>query len=218
VAEDPDLSDEGKEKKIADIHNRLGPKIERDAQNAREKAQKLAKQYAERAIPMPGGSMAGSSIKDAAELSAIQNEAATIAEQAKSGNLADKIQARTGKRPKNISDGSNRTLDNLQAFYGEALEGSGFEAKIQAHATLRAAQKLGIHPEAVYEPFMEDRHKDALEESLHYFTAANMIDTSAPSAKRGRVGGGHHWKRAGTPRTSAGGTLFPKKKTRPPWK
>jgi hypothetical protein len=177
ITDDPKLTAEGKEVRIAAVHERLAPKIESEGKKAREKAQKLAKQNAERAIPMPGSSMAGSVIKHATELTAIQNEAAAIAQMAQSSNLAEAIEKRTGKRPTNVKGSGDRTLDNLQVLYGEALETPGFEGTIQARAVLRAAKILGQDPEAVYAPFRDERHEEALQEAQRYSQAAAMIST-----------------------------------------
>jgi hypothetical protein len=238
VKADPELSEEGKANRIAAIHDRLGPKIEQNAGRAREKAQKLAEEYSERAVPFPGSvghRYASGKIEDTSEFMAIQNEASAIAQMASSGSLVDKIAERTGKRPKNITETENKTLSNLQALYGEALEGTGFEAKIKAHATLRAARQLGVNPEDVYAPFRDERHTAALEEAQLYSQAAGMISTSAPSLERSITRSANHWRKGSNPRPATPqvgtygsgrrattvsqqrGPLFQKKR-RPSWK
>ena len=220
IEADPELSSEGREARMQRAYDQLAPKIRAHSEAAKAKAQRFAREHADRSVPMPGGSLRGSDITDATELAAIQNETAAIVEMAKSGSITSKIQERTGKRPRNIQETGNKTLAALQQFFGEALEASGVEAKVQAHATLKAARQLGINPEDVYAPFREERHMAALEEAQRYQQAYQTIPTSVPSVDRGEVPGGHHWRKSGAKRSAVPprGPLSRRTKRRPSWK
>jgi len=226
IMADESLSEEGKQQRIDAAMQRLGSRIEQQSLQAREKAQRFAKEYSERSVPMPGGrSLFTARVEDTSELLAIQHETEVIVAAADSGSLSDKIAERRGSRPKNIHRGgaSDPKLENLRAYYADGLEAGGLQGRVQCHAVLRAAGQLGVDPEDVYGPLREENHRHNLQEAQAYRTAAESIPTTIPDVYGRPVPGGSHWRKGGGTRplvTGGSKGFLPAKSQRrkPSWK
>jgi hypothetical protein len=225
VMSDETLSDEGKKGQVEAVYQRWVPKITEPAKKAREKANKLAAEYAAKSIPMPDkGSGYTTTVEDATELAAIQNESAAIIEAINSETITEKIAKKTGKQPKNFSEAIDaKKLETLRAYFGDALEVGGVEGKIQCQAVLRAANSLGVAPAAVFDTYRNDNHRYCLDQSNYYQRAAQSIQTEPPNVLAGSSSGGNHWRKGGSPRpllTGGSKGFLPQtsRRRRPSWK
>jgi hypothetical protein len=181
-----DLSDEGKLRHKAELYGNLVPQIEENYQTAREKAAYIADNEWQHSVPLPGQDkhLGNSSIKDAVQLSVVQADVQAVLDILSSNeSLGEKIARRTGRKPRNLKESGDSTLDGLRTLYGEALEGGGdVEHTTRAHAVLRAAQRLGVDVDDVVSPFRSERNQQALERSRHYAHLVNQLRfTRAPT-------------------------------------
>jgi hypothetical protein len=228
VHEDETLSEEGKKQEAQRIIDRYAGKAQQHYADAREKAARSVDNAYGFSIPMPdGGALATSRAKDSSEIVAIQGEAETIVQKVAGRSL----QAMTKEASKNpndrgIREAAGRRAEALKEEYAKAMALGGLEGKVLAHATLRAAEAMGMDYDSVVDEFRNDRQRRYVEEALQLQSMSGSIPSGRDLAKNpyddNRRGGK---KRVGTYGSAnkalvLGGRpqLFQKKNRRRPWK
>lgn len=185
IQDDVNLSDEGKQKKYESVLRTYGPRIERAAVRAKEKAAKLVEDYERRSVP---GAQHAKTTSDPMVRSNILAEAAEIRERA----------ARLEKSVK-VGNPDTYVTEMLREEYKAGTDEGGLSGATTCAAVLRAAKVLGVEAEEIYGNLREERHLKNLEEAGLYWRVAQLIDTRVPSFER-VSSQGNHWKRGGTPR------------------
>ena len=129
-------------------------------------------------------------------------------------------------RDEGIREAAGKRAEALREEYDRAMQLGGLEGKVLAHATLRAAEAMGVHYDSVVDEFRNDRQRRYVQEALQLQSMSASIPSGRDLAKNpyddNRRGGK---KRIGTygsanKATLSGGRpqLFQKKKRRPAWK
>jgi hypothetical protein len=218
LADDAELSDEGKTAKAQAAYERLAPQVVAKRKRARETAQKEAQRLERSSVPMPEGfSLGALKIANASELGAIQAETANLLHtvETKRAKIGSTQMAQDGKQQR--VDPATRLL---REKYAAALEGSGIEARVQAYAVLKAAEALDIDREDLVDGFRADRHRDALDQARRYQLAADSITSAAPKppkalgTTRNRGGGNKHTGRSQAMTISRKKSVFAPKRQR----
>jgi hypothetical protein len=228
VHEDETLSEEGKKRAAQRIIDRYAGKAQQHYADAREKAARSVDNAYDFSVPMPGGgALATSRAKDSSEIVAIQGEAERIVQQVAGRSLqAMTKEASQNPRDKGMREGTGRRMQALKEEYERAMHLGGLEGKVLAHATLRAAEAMGVDYDSVVDEFRNDRQRRYVQEALQLQSMSGSIPSGRDLAKNpydGNRRGGK--KRIGTygsvnKATLSGGSpqLFQKKKRRPSWK
>ena len=228
VHDDETLTEEGKKQAAQRIIDRYARQAQQHYADAREKAARTVDNTYDFSVPMPDDStLATSRAKDSGELLAIQGEAERIVQQVAGRSLqAMTKEASQNPRDKGMREGTGRRVQALKEEYERAMHLGGLEGKVLAHATLRAADAMGIDYDSVVDEFRNDRQRRYIEEALQLESMSSSIPSGRNLAKNpydsNRPGGK---KRIGTygsanKATLSGGRpqLFQKKKRRPAWK
>jgi hypothetical protein len=216
LGSDETLSEEGRYQKAQEAYQRTSARIAHYLKKAREKAAGEAKVARESSIPMPDGkTLATSSIRDTSELLAVQQETSTI---------LSRVEERRAKLPRGgMAARTDFASDVLRESYRAAMERGGIEGTVQAKATLRAGEALGVSADEIVEPYREQRHYEAAERARRMEMVATTIpsERSIPKPLFSKSGGSAQ----GVGTYGAGTKLFvPRKqrrmfkRTRPSWK
>jgi hypothetical protein len=228
VHDDETLTEEGKKQAAQRIIDRYARRAQQHYAEAREKAARSVDNAYDFSVPMPdGGALATSRAKDSSEIVAIQGEAERIVQKVTGKSL----QAMTKEASKNpndrgIREAAGRRAEALKEEYAKAIAIGGLEGKVLAHATLRAAESMGVDYDSVVDEFRNDRQRRYVEEALQLQAFSGSIPSGRNLAQNpydsNRRGGK---KRVGTYGSAnkalvQGGRpqLFQKKSRRRPWK
>ena len=228
VHEDESLSEEGKKQAAQRIIDRYAGKAQQHYADAREKAARSVDNAYDFSVPMPdGGALATSRAKDSSELLAIQGEAARIVQKVTGKSLqAMTKEVSQNPRDEGIREAAGKRAQALREEYDRAMQLGGLEGKVLAHATLRAAEAMGVDYDSVVDEFRNDRQRRYVEEALQLQAfsgsipsgrnlAQNPYDDNRRGAKK-RVGTYGSANKALT--TGGRPQLFQKKSRRRPWK
>jgi hypothetical protein len=228
VHDDETLTEEGKREAAQRIIDRYARQAQQHYADAREKARRSVDNTYDFSVPMPDDStLATSRAKDSGELLAIQGEAERIVEQVAGRSLqAMTKEASQNPRDKGMREGTGRRVQALKEEYERAMHLGGLEGKVLAHATLRAAEAMGIDRDSVVDEFRNDRQRRYVEEALQLQAFSGSIPSGRNLAKNpydGNRRGGR--KRLGTYGSAnkalvQGGRpqLFQQQNRRRPWK
>ena len=228
VHEDETLSEEGKKLAAQRIIDRYAGKAQQHYADAREKAARSVDNAYDFSVPMPdGGALATSRAKDSSEIVAIQGEAERIVQKVTGKSLqAMSKEVSQNPRDKGIREAASRRAEALKEEYAKAIALGGLEGKVLAHATLRAAEAMGVDYDSVVDEFRNDRQRRYVQEALQLQSMSGSIPSGRDLAQNpydGNRRGGK--KRVGTYGSAnkalvQGGRpqLFQKKSRRRPWK
>jgi hypothetical protein len=228
VHEDETLSEEGKKRAAQRIIDLYAGKAQQHYADAREKAARSVDNAYDFSVPMPdGGALATSRAKDSSELLAIQGETARMVQKITGKSLqAMTKEASQNPRDEGIRQAAGKRAQALREEYDRAMQLGGLEGKVLAHATLRAAEAMGVDYDSVVDEFRNDRQRRYVQEALQLQSMSGSIPSGRDLAKNpyddNRRGGK---KRIGTYGSAnkalmTGGRpqLFQKKNRRRPWK
>ena len=228
VHEDETLSEEGKKLAAQRIIDRYAGKAQQHYADAREKAARSVDNAYDFSVPMPdGGALTTSRAKDSSELLAIQGETARMVQKVTGKSLqAMTKEVSQNPRDEGIREAAGKRAQALREEYDRAMQLGGLEAKVLAHATLRAAEAMGVEYDSVVDEFRNDRQRRYVQEALQLQSMYGSIPSGRDLAQNpyddNRRGGK---KRVGTYGSAnkalvQGGRpqLFQKKNRRRPWK
>jgi len=228
VHEDETLSEEGKKQEAQRIIDCYAGKAQQHYADAREKAARSVDNAYDFSVPMPdGGALATSHAKDSSELLAIQGETARMVQKVTGKSLqAMTKEVSQNPRDEGIREAAGKRAQALREEYDRAMQLGGLEAKVLAHATLRAAEAMGVEYDSVVDEFRNDRQRRYVQEALQLQSMYGSIPSGRDLAQNpyddNRRGGK---KRVGTYGSAnkalvLGGRpqLFQKKNRRRPWK
>jgi hypothetical protein len=228
VHDDETLTEEGKKQAAQRIIDRYARQAQRHYADAREKAARSVNNAYDFSVPMPdGGTLATSRAKDSSEIVAIQGEAERIVQKVTGKSLqATTKEASKNPNDRGIREAAGRRAEALKEEYAKAMALGGLEGKVLAHATLRAAESIGVDYDSVVDEFRNDRQRRYVEEALQLQAFSGSIPSGRSLAQNpydGNRRGGK--KRVGTYGSAnkalvQGGRpqLFQKKNRRRPWK
>ena len=129
-------------------------------------------------------------------------------------------------RDEGIREAAGKRAQALREEYDRAMQLGGLEGKVLAHATLQAADAMGVDYDSVVDEFRNDRQRRYVQEALQLQSMSGSIPSGRDLAKNpyddNRRGGK---KRIGTYgsankalMTGGRAQLFQKKSRRRPWK
>jgi len=228
VHDDETLTEEGKKQAAQRIIDRYAGKAQQHYADAREKAARYVDNAYDFSVPMPdGGALATSRAKDSSEIVAIQGEAERIVQKVTGKSLqAMTKEVSQNPRDEGIREAAGKRAQALREEYHRAMQLGGLEGKVLAHATLRAAEAMGLDYDSVVNEFRNDRQRRYVEEALQLQAFSGSIPSGRNLAQNpydGNRRGGK--KRVGTYGSAnkaslSGGRpqLFQKKNRRRPWK
>jgi hypothetical protein len=228
VHDDETLTEEGKKQAAQRIIDRYARQAQRHYADAREKAARSVNNAYDFSVPMPDGwALATSRAKDSSEIVAIQGETGRIVQKV-TGKSLQAITKEASKNPndRGIREAASRRAEALKEEYAKALALGGLEGKVLAHATLRAAEAMGVDYDSVVDEFRNDRQRRYVEEALQLQAFSGSIPSGRNLAQNpydGNRRGGK--KRVGTYGSAnkalvQGGRpqLFQKQRRKRPWK
>ncbi|MEJ7815881.1 MAG: hypothetical protein WKF53_11970 [Rubrobacter sp.] len=226
IHDDETLSDEGKKQEAQRIIDRSAGEAREHYAKARETAAKDVESAYKFSVPMPDGCLATSRAKDSSEIVAVQGEAERIVQKV-TGKSMQAITKEVSKNPndKGMRQAASSRVAALKEEYERAMELGGLEGKVLAHATLRAADAVGVDYDSVVNDFRNDRQRRYVEEAnqLESFSSSipsgknlssNPYDTNRSGGKK-RIGTYGSANKA--PVTGGRPKLFEKKRRRS-WK
>jgi hypothetical protein len=228
VHDDETLTEEGKKQAAQRIIDRYARQAQRHYADAREKAARSVNNAYDFSVPMPdGGTLATSRAKDSSEIVAIQGEAERIVQKVTGKSLqATTKEASKNPNDRGIREAAGRRAEALKEEYAKAMALGGLEGKVLAHATLRAAESIGVDYDSVVDEFRNDRQRRYVEEALQLQAFSGSIPSGRNLAQNpydGNRRGGK--KRVGTYGSAnkalvQGGRpqLFQKQRRKRPWK
>jgi hypothetical protein len=227
VHDDETLTEEGKKQAAQKIVDSYAQKAKQHYADAREKVIRSVENARAFSVPMPdGGTLATSRAKDSGELVAVQGETERIVQRvAGKGLQAMTKEASKNPRDRGMRESASHRAAALREEYARAMSTGGLEGKVLAHATLRAAEAMGVDYDSVVDEFRNDRQRRYVQEALQLQSVSGSIPSGRDLAKNpydNRRGGK---KRVGTYGSAnkalvLGGRpqLFQKKNRRRPWK
>ena len=225
---DETLTEEGKKQAAQRIIDRYARQAQRHYADAREKAARSVNNAYDFSVPMPdGGTLATSRAKDSSEIVAIQGEAERIVQKVTGKSLqAMTKEVSQNPRDEGIREAAGKRAQALREEYHRAMQLGGLEGKVLAHATLRAAEAMGVDYDSVVDEFRNDRQRRYVQEALQL----QSISGSIPSGRNLAQNPYDANRRAGKKRVGTYGSankalvqggrpqLFQKKSRRRPWK
>jgi hypothetical protein len=181
VHEDKTLSEEGRKQAAQRVIDRYAGQAQRHYAEAREKGTRSVENARAFSVPMPGGgTLATSRAKDSGELVAVQGEAERIVQKvAGEGLLAMTKEASKNPRDRGMRESASHRAAALREEYARAMSIGGLEGKVLAHATLRAAEAMGIDRDSVVDGFRNDRQR-------RYVQEADQLEAMCGSIPSGR--------------------------------
>ena len=164
------LSDKGRYDAAGHHLEAAAKKITRGYQRAAELLRKEARRQELASVPLPDNKDLTFRVANSSDLTAIQNEARAI---------IGKVERRQAKMPKSVKNRGDVTVDVLKNEYAAAFSAEGVEAMAKARGVLKACEYLGIDRHEVISPFMQEKHREASDESRRLEYLAMQV----PSAK-----------------------------------
>jgi hypothetical protein len=228
VHDDETLTEEGKKQAAQRIIDRYARQAQQHYADAREKAARSVDNTYGFSVPMPDDStLATSRAKDSGELLAIQGEAARMVQKVTGKSLqAMTKEVSQNPRDEGIREAAGKRAQALREEYDRAMQLGGLEGKVLAHATLRAAEAMGVDYDSVVDEFRNDRQRRYVQEALQLQAFSGSIPSGRNLAKNPYDGN----RRGGKKRVGTYGSankafvqgerpqLFQKKNRRRPWK
>jgi len=181
VHDDETLSEEGKKQEARRIIDRSAGEAQQYYTKARETAAKGVESAYGFSVPMPdSGALATSRAKDSSEIVAVQGEAERIVQKV-TGKSLQQVTKEVSKNPndKGMRQAASSRVGALKEEYERAMALGGLEGKVLAHATLRAADALGVDYDSVVDDFRNDRQRRYVEEA----NQLEAFSSSIPSGK-----------------------------------
>jgi len=179
IRADQDLSLEGRAAKEQEAYEHGMALATKGWNRARARAKQLAKENADRAIPMPSDrTLFSSPGKDATTMVAIQGEAERIAASVSSKSL-QQLTKDVSKNPndKGIQEAGAHTLGALRREFNAAMQAGGVEGEIRARGVLRVAEATNTPFDDLVRDYLEQKHLDAAEAASRFNTYASAIPT-----------------------------------------
>jgi hypothetical protein len=185
VHDDETLTEEGKKRAAQRIIDRYAGKAQQHYADAREKAARSVDNAYDFSVPMPdGGALATSRAKDSSELLAIQAETARMVQKITGKSLqATTKEVSQNPRDEGIREAAGKRAQALREEYDRAMQLGGLEGKVLAHATLRAAEAMGVDYDSVVDEFRNDRQRRYVQEALQLQAVSGSIPSGRDLAK-----------------------------------
>jgi hypothetical protein len=227
LADDEELSDEGRAQRAQRVIENNVDKIRELYTDARAKAEAGAERDWKFSIPMPDKkTLAQTHVSDSGEMVAVQGEAERIATSVYGKSLQEATrEASKNPRDRGIQEAPGKDIEALQWEFRQAMAIGGVEGKIRALAVKRVADGRGIPLDTIVDEFRTDNNRkalrdaEALDRARHMIPSANTVRDGNPfeggQQRRNKVGTYRSTSTAAIPRS---GPLFPAKKRRPSWK
>ena len=191
------LSDKGRYDAAGHLLETTAAKISRSYEKAAEVLRKEARRQELTSVPLPDNKDLTFKVANSSDLTAIQNEARAI---------IGKVERRQAKIPKSVKNRGDVTVDVLKNEYAATFSAEGVEAMAKARGVLKACEELGIDRHEVISPFMQEKHREAADESRRLEYLAMQVPSpkamipANPFSPEGKPKGEYH--------TNRGGNLF----------